>query len=1366
MVLTGSNVRRVAFNTPCIEELDELEDLTVFHDSCSYFHDVCMISTNKPFNKLFNNLYNCVCFGRNHASIVPHFDMSYSDLDSAWTFSVEDDCKALGQECKTFERDCNAFERDCKMFSVEDGCKMFEQQCKMFEQECKTLTCEDECKSFERDCKALKSDCKTFSVEDGCESLEQSCKTFERDCKKFSVEDDCKMFEQSCKILERDCKMFSFEDDCNMSEQECEMFSLADECKPFETCSHVRAVTAEQMEIVLDSGADVSALPLRFGTIGKSCPQPRDGAFVDAQGGKLNVRDVRIGKVQLGSVSFRERFIIADVTTPLLALGSIVRAGWSLHADGTQQFLCKGDKTVEVLFKRNSLCAMGTISQISETDGEAISPVASPCDAFERGDTEFLMPQQESVRPISGQVSAITLKPSLTSLGPGWNMLTPQLYAISTFGPRHINTTLIPSRELMWLRTTLVKRETGWELDEFAQPISELSNMTAPLPNVQSVLEVITLAHVFAVPPEVLGFNMPEGHSAPRAIDALAPSLPMYRESPVEGHGAVVEVPVEMEVPAADDAEPPEIDRDLPYVAESDLVVIDGVRYNMDSTLKHLREACISLGLSKNGSKKNCFKRLLEHIQHQELIASQSATAKVGSESQRLPIEQKRPEEPSQAAVDAHNLVHEPYAAWCPLCVAHRARQDVHSRRGEQGLRSDHSVVSWDFGFCSRTSDGTDDKLTALYLHDSFTGLLGVVPTPQKGGKYLSYLTTEVTRFIVQTGHSVVGLRCDAEPSTLTLLSSVRKTCQALGIGTHAEPTPVGDHQANGGAEVAVRLLRSHASILVSQVEQACGATEPIVAGNHPFFAWALLHSAWTHNRFKVNGGMTAFETCSGRTYNGRLAMFGERVYAFLKPEQKAKPCWQKGLWLGKTAQGDCHIVSTAAGILVTRSIRRMPKPFELELVGECVVAPWDCGYASLGHRMLYAKRLTQPVPTAIQDFVGATVQPGSPADEAASDPPSPNEVEAMTEMKEPSAEVPQQSEGIFTDVPSVEIPAKAGLRMKPPPSTAVVAAPATPADATGASSSSAPMDLRESPGIHDTEHAESERPEKQLRINAISDVGATPNDSFDDLHEDGKPDYSFSHQELDDLETYELGLDDDGYYDDGFPSEQFSDDAERLLQEVIFPYTKDEPNVPVDELQRLDAIADRIEMIRLKGLGVLCDPSILDGVTYKTLSTRFVRTWRCKNVDGVACWLRRSRFVAREFAWLNEATENLFSPASSAIAYRIIPTMFLKHQSTWGLYAIDIKDAFLTVEQRDPTMVYAQDASGEIIAYSLGRVLPGQRTGSMLWHESLTQHLKDAIGLVECECYPSMLKSKCGQCFILLHVDDLFVTGSKQRRE
>ena len=793
--LPGSNVRRVAYSTPFIEEVNEDEDLTVFHDGCMDFHNVCMISvkqSDKP-----NQPYNCVCFCSQKPTPVPHFDMSYSDLDSAWTFPYEEDYRRLESSW--------------------------------------TVSCEEECKPLEA--------AWTFSHENQCEQLQ--------------------------------------------------------------TCSHVRALSFEQMEIVLDSGADVSALPLRYGAIGKSCTQPRDGAFVDAQGGKLNVRDVRVGKVQLGSVSFRERFIIADVTTPLLALGSIVRAGWSLHADGTKQYLCKGDKTVEVLFKRNSLCAMGTISQISETDGDAVSPIASPRNNTACGDTEFLLPQQALNSPIEGQLNAITLRRPLMSLGPGWNMLSPQLYAISTFEPRHINTTLIPSRELMWLRTTLVKRDTGWELDEFARPIADISDLTAPLPHAHSVLEVITLAHVFAVPPEALGFDMPVEPS--RAIDALSPPLQMYRESPAEGHGTVVEVPMEMEVPAAANAEPPEIDRDLQFVAENEVVVIDGVRYNMDNSLKHLREACDSLGLSRSGSKRVCFKRLVEHIRHQELIASQSATAKVGSESQRFPIEQKKPDEPSQAAIDAHNLVHEPYAEWCPHCIAHRARQDVHSRRSEQGLRSDHSVVSWDFGFCSRTSDDTDDKLTALYLHDSFTGLLGVVPTPQKGGKYLSHLTTEVTRFIVQTGHSVVGLRCDAEPSTLTLLSSVRKTCQALGIGTHAEPTPVGDHQANGGAEVTVRLLRSHAAILVSQVEQACGCVEPVVPGNHPFFAWALLHSAWTHNRFKVTSGMTAYEICSGRTYNGRLAMFGERFMHTSSLIKRPNRLGRKVYGLGRL----CKVIAT-----------------------------------------------------------------------------------------------------------------------------------------------------------------------------------------------------------------------------------------------------------------------------------------------------------------------------------------------------------------------------------------------------------------------------------------------------------------------
>ena len=89
------------------------------------------------------------------------------------------------------------------------------------------------------------------------------------------------------------------------------------------------------------------------------------------------------------------------------------------------------------------------------------------------------------------------------------------------------------------------------------------------------------------------------------------------------------------------------------------------------------------------------------------------------------------------------------------------------------------------------------DKLTVLVLSDRDTGLCLALPTLQKGGKSLSYLVTEMCRFIVHCGHSEVGLRCDGEPSTLALLEAVKRACMGLNILVHAEPAPTGDHLQN-----------------------------------------------------------------------------------------------------------------------------------------------------------------------------------------------------------------------------------------------------------------------------------------------------------------------------------------------------------------------------------------------------------------------------------------------------------------------------------------------------------------------------------------------------------------------------------------
>ena len=54
-------------------------------------------------------------------------------------------------------------------------------------------------------------------------------------------------------------------------------------------------------DIVLDSGADVRALPLSYAGVG--VPASNDGAtFVDAQGNALVIDSTRLAKVRLGDV--------------------------------------------------------------------------------------------------------------------------------------------------------------------------------------------------------------------------------------------------------------------------------------------------------------------------------------------------------------------------------------------------------------------------------------------------------------------------------------------------------------------------------------------------------------------------------------------------------------------------------------------------------------------------------------------------------------------------------------------------------------------------------------------------------------------------------------------------------------------------------------------------------------------------------------------------------------------------------------------------------------------------------------------------------------------------------------------------------
>ena len=332
-------------------------------------------------------------------------------------------------------------------------------------------------------------------------------------------------------------------------------------------------------DVILDSGADTSALPLKYGHVGIEGPAI-DTCYVDAQGAPLTVQSTRLANVQFGDVTFKERFIASDVTCPLLSLGSVLRAGWSImHMDGTPH-LVKDDMKIAVTFRNNSLCARGQISMVSQQDPQHVQP----------------------------GVRALQLGVVLRCLTHGWNRISPHLFAIRTVRPQHVNTTLCPSDELMWLRTTLVFREgSGWEIDEYCEAISEIQhNLEDEILFPDTVVEVITLAHKYAMEYEQLGFFMQDPSTANPANFEVDDGS-QYEPS-IGPDIEPVEAPVDKE-----DGEPLAEDRVVPYTADEETVVVDGMTMTLGCTLKVLRAGCSELGLSTRGGKSKCLQRMVEH---------------------------------------------------------------------------------------------------------------------------------------------------------------------------------------------------------------------------------------------------------------------------------------------------------------------------------------------------------------------------------------------------------------------------------------------------------------------------------------------------------------------------------------------------------------------------------------------------------------------------------------------------------------------------------------------------------------------------------------------------------------------------------
>ena len=1130
----------------------------------------------------------------------------------------------------------------------------------------------------------------------------------------------------------------------------------------------VRAVSCSHGEdIILDSGADVSALPEVYATVGEPAG-PAAQRFVDASGRLLRSKGFRIAEVQIGSVKFKEKFLIGGVTCPLLSLGKLYQAGFYVipAPSGAEGFvLTNGSACEPVHLKRQSLCTKGHVRVIHEQAHE--------------------VQQQPAVRAIE---NVVIQDPLLRLDASGWQRIGHRCYALLSFGQSYVDTTLVPLTELLWYRTTLIRRNGEWALIEFSEDVSGLSDRTAAFES-PGVEQVITIAHDDnTLSPNQLGFATPESsHGVPASGASPSDDAPVVQEAAGVGD-------LDVDPPqAVDQAAPiaPAADgggEELPPDREAvDSVTVGGVTIDRHSSLRVMRAALVSLGLSKNGSKAQCWERLTRHIKEAELLREQQVDHTLRAEMSRPPAAPPIPRVPCEEDRARHALTHEPYAPWCETCVRFRGRQDGHPTEAAHGA-GDRSVLSFDFGYCSRESgDDAKDRLTVLFLHDRRTKAVHAIPAAQKGGSSLSYLVTEAARFAIWLGHRSLRLRCDNEPSVLAVQSGLLKALRNLGIDVSKDNSPIESHQSNGPVEQVVGSVRQHAAVLMHELEVACGATEGQVlfSPQHPVYGWSLCHACWLRNRYTPMHGTTAYEAVTDSVYSGSICRFGEKVLGYLRPSGKSSARWRQGIWLGKATGSDTHIVGMPGGVFVTRSVRRFGDGFDSDLAASFDVCVWEHGLSSIGGKLVLGRKKPAPpvaMPVPMQE---GAMPPDIPADHRHDEVRSPSQA-AGTDS--PTVTNPEYSPSFSPSSQSAKSPSAAVS--KHTSDAAMQQADASASAEAGSPVAPVPVVVEDSLGL-----SENPRPAKAARtievavpdegdhdmsgsgqVSLVTTAGYVLDDNRADEvlvisgdetpcvahvmqvsyeHEDESVPLAFDGETLEELEDY----------DESFLDDQIGDSE--LLPELCFPRTSEiEPCLSPDELASLDEIADAVEIDRLKKMSVLLPEEAASGEQYAgqsptKLTTRMVRTWREKTVGNEPVWYRRSRYVAREYAWL-DVRHDLFAPASTAVSNRLLPIHFLSHEQDasdpWIMASMDISDAYLSVLQT--RLVIVQHAG---VSYVLGRVLPGQRDGSKAWYEDFSSFLGEELGFEKCTALPSLIRESTTQFAMQLHVDDMLGVGSRR---
>jgi hypothetical protein len=212
-------------------------------------------------------------------------------------------------------------------------------------------------------------------------------------------------------------------------------------------------------------------------------------------------------------------------------------------------------------------------------------------------------------------------------------------------------------------------------------------------------------------------------------------------------------------------------------------------------------------------------------------------------------------------------------------------------------------------------------NVVILTCVDTLTGVTVAVQLPSK--KVSEYASAEIRAFLMDAGRTTECIiQSDQEAAITALLRRVSgdlhnvKFRQSPAYSSESQGVVQRFHQTIQGQ------IRTYCQHLKEKVNIDTNSDSPLLP-------WIVRRSAWTVSRYLAHssGKMTSYARRWGQSHASPICSFGEAVHFKISASRhaKLKSSWLTGVWLGKDASSNDHLVGCCQEVLRVRAIRMLP---------------------------------------------------------------------------------------------------------------------------------------------------------------------------------------------------------------------------------------------------------------------------------------------------------------------------------------------------------------------------------------------------------------------------------------------------------